>query len=364
MCAEILKDHYFMESEPQTIRTFPIKKDLISLYYRITTETEQDFVLKCKIPKTLNKSAISFFINSEKDIVRFSIDGDNMPFFAGHLNQAVLSFDKNYYEENGEEYLSVVFTKAVPQLWGIFIVDCGDQFGDIDPFSAFQLSQGLLVSSQLTEELAIAATHLLQFSASCCFPPALAQMANIALSNKKYEVALQLLDVGTSIYDDVRCHFLLGCFLYDVQQNLEKAISELIRAGEQGEKNSYIILGELYSPLYPPHNKFEDENIAFSYFQKADDLESPILYSHLSEHYLIGCGCEKNLQKAEELKEKALKIEPKILIRNASEILSEMKSSEKAKNGNSVLFTLGCIGASSLLLAGALFLYRRFKRDE
>ncbi|OHS96205.1 hypothetical protein TRFO_10150 [Tritrichomonas foetus] len=252
-----------------------------------------------KVPTSVQESDLDIKFDKEKPSIIVGIKGE-IPFVSGVLFSEVNDF--SYKLENGE--LTLNFTKNSNDQWMIPIRDAISSDINVDPMTAFQLAVSLSFQGMDQQSM-----PLLMWCVSIMFPPAVILMSKIALENG--QSIAEFMPTLIKLCDEYHCGqacSTIGSAGILGQISIDTGIKYLRKGIELDDIEAKVLLGVLLSPLEEPHGKFEDAAEAVKILKDIPD-QPRSMYSY-AMLLAQGLGCEKDIELAQKLMDKAREIIP------------------------------------------------------
>lgn len=240
------------------------------------------------------------------------------PIFCGCLFEEATKIEK-LPGEAGTTIFRI--TKKAEGDWKYAIKAPTEQDGLIDPRSSFTLSQTFFVAAQdeeLPDDKRAAIVELalgyLKIAVACRYSDALVYAAQMSMQEGSEDQVAILLGMAANDYGNAHAHFLLGLILTQNEKTVPDSIPHFEAALAGGIADAINALGEIYSPEQVPHYEHEDAEKAFHCFEEMLKLNPEHSYAmmNIAKLYAVGKGCEKDIEKAKQLRDKAKELNPEL----------------------------------------------------
>ncbi|EAY09926.1 hypothetical protein TVAG_482000 [Trichomonas vaginalis G3] len=343
-----------------------IKTQYKDLYEWKYTDNSNYCTVEFNFPEEFNADCIEYKLNEEKTAIIVTIP-QYVPIVCGLLFAKALGIEASI---NNTTYTFKIL-KEKNEPWPILIKMIHPEFQMVDPKSAFLIFQQLssVPDDENSHKLAY---QFLENSARVGYLYALQVLGGIYLDTESREKeGMALLKQGADQYNEPLCCFQVGLLYATRYGDVETGIQYLIRSGEGGYGVAYFTLGQIYSPISNFQYDHKDAKKAMEYFNLVQEEHiSPALLTEMSQFYEQGLGVEKDLKKAEELRNRANDLLQKIMedakskqqdLSNDQEVQQDVQvAQEQPKSEISTAQTIGLVGAVSAFVVG--FGYMVYKR--
>lgn len=303
--------------EEETIQV--IEPELHEMYeYKIDDE-EDRLLMEFKIPDEVDPKAITATLNPQHNAICVEIPG-KLPFIKGKLLDTV----ERLYTQVIDKHFVVILQKRTRGIWEVIIEDYYPGTEEMDPQSLLLLG---IIPSQIQEEVIKSYGYMLK-SAQHNFVPAMCHLASfIQRTDMGYMAdfeAERLLTTAAHDYKSPMAMVNLADFYLRKKDRPAAALKYLHEAIDKGYNMAHLILGLAFSPISDYKGIRKNAQEAIKELELVEDSADAL--HHMALIYFNGAGVKRNLPKANELQQRARKLNKNI----APLYIVEMSTEKKA----------------------------------